>query len=389
MLIFRLLHHDDAIEEVPLNIEGRALELCGPAIRLFNSEQLAAPNRKALNEIMAGLSHFLRKKGQLDKKVIELVIHDVLIDLFNQMDKEETAPGTSTIMNVDSCMKRTTDNDLYGENKTFYVVSYDEICSRVMKEVEGSLVSPRTFECPEYGRVTHDSILSTCRSLYGAKPDRISKGKSNQKPRALSFDKNSVVTAGKNFEVVSEIKILTEEEQEKEAPEDPKDRARWDEWTNGRGGGEGGHDDKGEDSECTNVPFLRQNGGKGDINDGQDVDLDDSQKEDANVEKTVTKTEDMNDISKDGHDQQCTNLSYPQNDEKLVHWYTKDQNHAQKVVKTQCTNLESELKAKTKDEDKDEDKKSSQLADMAEANASGNGVMSQPRNGNVINEGAN
>ena len=50
----------------------------------------------------------------------------------------------------------------------------------------------------------------------------------------------------------------------------------------------------------------------------------------------------MNDIFKDGHDQQCTNLTFPQNDEKLVHWYTKDKNHAKEVVKTQCTNLESE-----------------------------------------------
>lgn len=31
MLVFRLLHHGDTIEEVPLNITGRALELCGPA----------------------------------------------------------------------------------------------------------------------------------------------------------------------------------------------------------------------------------------------------------------------------------------------------------------------------------------------------------------------
>jgi hypothetical protein len=88
-----------------------------PAIRLFNSEQLAAPSRKALDELMPALSHFLRKKGQLDKKVIELVIHNVLIDLFQQMDKEEIAAGTSTTINVDSCVKRTTDNNLYREKK--------------------------------------------------------------------------------------------------------------------------------------------------------------------------------------------------------------------------------------------------------------------------------
>ena len=235
LLVYRLLHHGDTIEEVPLNIAGRALELCGPAIRLFSSKQLAASDRKALNEIMPALSHFLRKKGQLDKKVKELVIHDVLIDIFEQMDKEEVAPGTSTLLNAESyTKKRTTEKNVYGEKGASYIISYDEICSKVMQEMEGNLISQRTFESAEYGKITHDSILSICRRLYNAEYDRISIGKgNNQKARALSFDKDAVIEAGKNFEVVSEIKILTEDEEEKQGPEDLEDKARWDEWTNG------------------------------------------------------------------------------------------------------------------------------------------------------------
>jgi hypothetical protein len=51
-LIFRLPHHYDTIEVVPLNIFARPLELCGPAIRVFNSDTLADPSRKALPEVM-------------------------------------------------------------------------------------------------------------------------------------------------------------------------------------------------------------------------------------------------------------------------------------------------------------------------------------------------
>lgn len=99
----------------------------------LNSEQLAAPDRKALDEIKPALSHFLRKKGQLDKKVKELVIYDVLIDVFEQMDKEEVAPGTSTLLNTESYAKRKTKKDVYGGEDTFYLISYDEICSKVMQ----------------------------------------------------------------------------------------------------------------------------------------------------------------------------------------------------------------------------------------------------------------
>jgi hypothetical protein len=86
------LHHADTIE-VPLNIFARPLELCGPAIRVFNSDTLADPSRKALPEVMNALSHFLKNKGELDKKTIEVVIYGVLSELFKQIDIEEGAPG--------------------------------------------------------------------------------------------------------------------------------------------------------------------------------------------------------------------------------------------------------------------------------------------------------
>lgn len=84
-LIFRLLHHADTIEEVPLNIFARPFELCGPAIRVFNSDTLADPSRKALPEVMNALSHFLNKKGELDKKTIEVAIYGVLSELLNRL----------------------------------------------------------------------------------------------------------------------------------------------------------------------------------------------------------------------------------------------------------------------------------------------------------------
>ena len=164
-LIFWPLHHADTIEEVPLNIFARPLELCGPAIRVFNSDTLADPSRKALPEVMNASSHFLKKKGKLDKKAIEVVIYGVLSELFKQIDIEEGARGTSTISDQDAC-KKEMHKDVYGVEKTIYLIPYNQICSRVMNEVEGSLVSPRTFESPDYDHVTHDSLLEKCRRVF-------------------------------------------------------------------------------------------------------------------------------------------------------------------------------------------------------------------------------
>lgn len=70
LLLYRLLHHDDIIEEVSLNIDGRAWELTSPQIFLFSSDILACSDmdKPALVEVLKTLSRFLQKKGEITKK---------------------------------------------------------------------------------------------------------------------------------------------------------------------------------------------------------------------------------------------------------------------------------------------------------------------------------
>jgi len=97
LLTYKLIHHNDTIEEIYTNIDSRPLELCGPALRLFNSPQLANGEKKALNEIKDAFSHFLRKKGQLDQKTIEVVLYGVLKKLFADIDKGLHIEGTNIL----------------------------------------------------------------------------------------------------------------------------------------------------------------------------------------------------------------------------------------------------------------------------------------------------
>jgi hypothetical protein len=95
--------------------------------------------------------------------------------------------------------------------------------------------------------MSFDSILSKCKNVFEGNSCRLSESQ-KKKPRALSFDKETVINTGKNFDVVSEIRI--EEKEAQAEPEDSEDKARWDEWTNGKdvagngsnGGGTGGKD---------------------------------------------------------------------------------------------------------------------------------------------------
>jgi hypothetical protein len=171
LLVYRLVHHSDDLmtNELPLNIFGRPLELCGPSIQLYhtlNNKAEDDPDKhKIRNKVMGALGHFLRKKGELDKKTIEGVLHKILDDIINEMDADN-----ERIRHYTSREERT---DLQGNEQTYHIITYEEICNRFMEEVEGESISKRTFECADFGKVTHDHLISRCRDVFGGTPENI------------------------------------------------------------------------------------------------------------------------------------------------------------------------------------------------------------------------
>jgi hypothetical protein len=216
LLIYRLLHQSDEIltDELPLNISARPLELCGPSIQLYhtlNNKSNSDPNKhKIRDKVMSCLGHFLRKKGELDKKTIEGTLYAILDDIFNEMDADNDKILEDT--------KKEEYLDLDGIQKMRYVISYDEICNRFMREVDGVSLSARTFECADFEKVTHDRLISRCKQVFGGIPDNI--GRDKDKRKALAFDRSTVKEAGESFDVISEIKILDHEESFEDTDED-------------------------------------------------------------------------------------------------------------------------------------------------------------------------
>jgi hypothetical protein len=193
LLVYRLLHHEDIIEEVPLNIDGRAWELTSPQIFLFNSDILSSSegDKSALQEVLKTLSRFLQKKGELTKKTLEGIVHEAL--------ENKLIP----------IMKAKTVIDVNGKNIITYTISNEDICDSVRKMVDGTpSINPNeyAFYSTDYGKITHKRILKICRDGFSAEPDSIGTG--NEKARALTFDKETVEKIGKTFEIISEIKIV-------------------------------------------------------------------------------------------------------------------------------------------------------------------------------------
>lgn len=218
LLIYRLLHQNDDIltEELPLNIYGRPLELCGPSIQLYhtlNNKSASDPSKyKIRDKVMSCLSHYLRKKGELDKKTKEGILYKILNDIFGEMDADN-----------DKILRETRKNDyvdLDGSQNTYYVISYDEICNRFMREVDGVGLTARSFECADFGKVTHDHLISRCQEVFTGRHDSI--GRDKDKRKALAFNKVNVKEVGETFEVISEIKILESEDPFEDTDEDQR-----------------------------------------------------------------------------------------------------------------------------------------------------------------------
>jgi hypothetical protein len=198
---FRMLHHEDIIEEVETNIDGRPLELTGPQIYLFASANLGSKygsastneeRKKTLLEskILPTLSEFLRRKGQLAEKTLEGVIYQAL-KLINS-EAVEIVPSSDS------------------ERQPFKV-TYDRIYYEIKNltdATDSTNPNEHAIYSVEYGKITHRQIIDKCKRVFHGNPDRIANSK------ALLFDKATVNKVGIAYEVIDEIKILHENEGE-------------------------------------------------------------------------------------------------------------------------------------------------------------------------------
>jgi hypothetical protein len=215
LLIYRILHHEDIIEEVALNIDGRAMELTSPQIYLFSSDKLVSKeeDKRVLHtKVLPALSKFLKEKGEISGKTIEGIVYQALQELF-----ESNITAAENTLDVNNDMR------------TKYTLTYDDICMKVTELISGDpdLYHPQTINSLEYDQVTHNELLKICRDRFSENRDPVTIGTGNNRKKALVFFKEDVEKSGKSFDVITEIEIMDKQPEESAAEQD---QILWKEW---------------------------------------------------------------------------------------------------------------------------------------------------------------
>lgn len=171
LFCWRLLHYNDVILDVDLNVKNRTAELTKPLIRLFQNSPIA------LQKILDSLSKFMIERNEIRKNSFESKLYEVIDTL-----KQETDNGELTFTN-----KQLLD-------KTIEIMD--------CKETE----KPNIFWSLEVGcNVTQTKITSITKSKFKAKP--FSKKIEDKTVRCLEFEQKYLDRIKSIYDIPDKIEI--------------------------------------------------------------------------------------------------------------------------------------------------------------------------------------
>lgn len=235
LLIFRMLHHVDIINETELNIDDRPQELTGPQIDIFNCDSFYHLNNNPKivlhKKILPTLSKFLAEKKDLSKKTFEGIIYKALVNLC-ECNKDKAIPITDK-----------TD----GSVKTKFMFNKEELFEEIKTLSDGNKdINARilTFESTEFGKKTIKNIFRICRNDFEGKDYDTTEN--NIKVVGLSFFKETIDRLGESFEANTDIEIMTVNrirERRKHAFDNEEDRRIWSVFNDEPGNTGNGNDD--------------------------------------------------------------------------------------------------------------------------------------------------
>jgi hypothetical protein len=82
LFCWRLLHHEDVIQDIGLNVKNRSAELTKPLIRLFQDSPIV------LEKILNSLSKFMTERNEAKESSFESKLYEVIEDLIEQRKQE-------------------------------------------------------------------------------------------------------------------------------------------------------------------------------------------------------------------------------------------------------------------------------------------------------------
>jgi hypothetical protein len=165
LFMYRLLHYNETIPDIKLNIKNRYKQLTKPAIRLFQYS-------KSVEDITSSLSKYLIEKNQEKLDSMDSAILTFIVNLVSE----------------------------HGE--TLY---NDQVWNELKEEYPNGEIKdkPYSWYLEGYGSISKNSITKTCETKFGAKSYR-----DREKGRGLIFNQKTLNKLVTNYSIIEGIKII-------------------------------------------------------------------------------------------------------------------------------------------------------------------------------------
>lgn len=171
LLVCRLLHFNEKIPDIKLNIKGREKQLFKSVLRIFQ-------NTQALNELLPVISNYVVQKREANYSTLHAFQYRIIKDLITSEGKSEFASR--------------------------YI--WDYIKANLQgEESPGKALS---YESSEFGTITQKDITQTYEHIFGAKIKKVNG------VRMLEFDLTKLERLGKVYDLTIDIKVLKEGEED-------------------------------------------------------------------------------------------------------------------------------------------------------------------------------
>jgi len=219
MLIYRLIHFEDSIQDIDIGIEGRQKELCKPLLQLFH-------NSRPLKEIQAALQIFLNAKNSRKSNSVEAALHPIIVNLISRNGKEIYAGQIwdSTRTNIPGTFDEKKQNEFqtydYGTlyRNTITNIICDKFGAERRHRKEGTVLIFDPEKLVRVGRLYNLETRIQTKIGNGGEGGDGSEGSRKDTPLSISqssgngegsIENRQVVTTAQNMNKEEEIGIIT------------------------------------------------------------------------------------------------------------------------------------------------------------------------------------
>ena len=164
MLVYRLLHFQDKIPDIKLNIHGREKQLFKPILRVFQ-------NTQTQSELLPVISKYISQRRENNANTLNAFLYDHVKGLIKAQNTYELE--SSLIWN-------TIKSTLQGK----------DIASK-----------PQSYDTVEFGTISQKGITETLVQVFGAKPTKRHSG------RTLIFDQNKLQRLSRIYDLSIDVKV--------------------------------------------------------------------------------------------------------------------------------------------------------------------------------------